>query len=100
MWVVWGGGKVAGQSTGANRVINVVGTRSVATCRQHKVPISSRCRQLAKTDFTEFDYIIGQSAKSGVGVGGAPVSSSKANGGAGNGSCRLLLPYRQEWTPL
>ncbi len=34
--------------------------RSVATCRQHRVPINSRCRQLAKTDFTEFDYIIGQ----------------------------------------
>ncbi|GAA5857570.1 hypothetical protein JCM8547_004275 [Rhodosporidiobolus lusitaniae] len=33
--------------------------RSVAVCKQHGVPISSRCRQLSKNDFTKFDYIIG-----------------------------------------
>ncbi|BGP13204.1 Low molecular weight phosphotyrosine protein phosphatase [Rhodosporidiobolus nylandii] len=27
--------------------------------RKHKVPINSRCRQLQKSDFTKFDYIIG-----------------------------------------
>ncbi|BGP53233.1 hypothetical protein JCM8202_002560 [Rhodotorula sphaerocarpa] len=33
--------------------------RSVAVCQKHGVPINSTCRQLAKADFTRFDYVIG-----------------------------------------
>ncbi|GAA5898537.1 hypothetical protein JCM8208_004691 [Rhodotorula glutinis] len=33
--------------------------RSVETCKKHGVPINSLCRQLEKTDFTRFDYIVG-----------------------------------------
>ncbi|GAA5978994.1 hypothetical protein JCM10908_002764 [Rhodotorula pacifica] len=33
--------------------------RSTAVCKKHGVPINSTCRQLAKSDFTRFDYIIG-----------------------------------------
>ncbi|GAA5826225.1 hypothetical protein JCM11251_007215 [Rhodosporidiobolus azoricus] len=33
--------------------------RSVAVCRKHNVPINSTCRQLQKSDFTSFDYIVG-----------------------------------------
>ncbi|GAA5959907.1 hypothetical protein JCM8115_004899 [Rhodotorula mucilaginosa] len=33
--------------------------RSTAVCKKHGVPINSTCRQLAKCDFTRFDYIIG-----------------------------------------
>lgn len=32
--------------------------RTIETCRKHGVPINSRCRQLKKKDFDEFDYIV------------------------------------------
>ncbi|KDE03446.1 hypothetical protein MVLG_06058 [Microbotryum lychnidis-dioicae p1A1 Lamole] len=33
--------------------------RSVATCKKHGVPINSLCRQLQKSDFDDFDVIVG-----------------------------------------
>lgn len=33
--------------------------RTVETCRQHGVPIDSQARQLSRSDFDKFDYILG-----------------------------------------
>lgn len=33
--------------------------RSIAICQQYGVKIESKCRQVSKADFTEFDYLIG-----------------------------------------
>ncbi|GAA5860403.1 hypothetical protein JCM3774_000408 [Rhodotorula dairenensis] len=37
--------------------------RSTAVCKKYGVPMNSTCRQLAKSDFTRFDYIIGMNMR-------------------------------------
>ncbi|GAA6029959.1 hypothetical protein JCM8097_009189 [Rhodosporidiobolus ruineniae] len=51
--------EVDSAGTGGYHVGEAPDERSVAVCKKHGVPINSRCRQLQKSDFTSFDYVIG-----------------------------------------
>lgn len=42
--------------------------RTIEVCKKNNVPINSRCRQLKKGDFDEFDIIIGSASLPSAGV--------------------------------